>query len=239
MELKDRVVLVTGAGRGIGRAIAVAFAREGAHVALQGRTKKNLVDAQKEIAKLGGSVKTLVLPGDVAEEGVVARSVAAAEQQLGPIDVLVNNAGIFAAGPIERLDAMVFDRVLAVNLRGPFLMARAVIPGMKARKSGHIVNVASTAAKRAFAGGAAYCASKAGLAALSDAMLYEVRQSGVRVTCVYPSTVNTDLTRKQGMIKDADRTIQPEDVAHAIVSLVKMDARAMPTSVEIWQTNPA
>ena len=239
MELKDRVVLVTGAGRGIGRAIAVAFAREGAHVALQGRTKKNLVDAQKEIAKLGVNVKTLVLPGDVAEEGVVARSVAAAEQQLGPIDVLVNNAGIFAAGPVEHLDALVFDRVLAVNLRGPFLMARAVIPGMKARKSGHIVNVASTAAKRAFSGGAAYCASKAGLAALSDAMFYEVRQSGVRVTCVYPSTVNTDLTRKQGMVKDADRAIQPEDVAHAVVSLVEMDARAVTKSVEIWQTNPA
>ena len=202
-----------------------------------GRTKKNLVDAQKEIAKLG--VETLVLPGDVSEEGPVARSVAAVEQRLGAIDVLVNNAGIFAGGPIERFDTVVFDRVLAVNLRGPFLMSRAVIPGMKARKTGHIVNIASTAGKRGYAGGGPYCASKFGLAGLSESMLYEVRGHGIRVTCVYPSTVNTDLTRKQGMLKDPERCIQPEDVAQAIVALVRMDARAMPTQLEIWQTNPA
>src|SRR5262245_28905294 len=120
MDLKNGVVLVTGAGRGIGRATAIAFAKEGANVALMGRTKKPLVDTQKEIAKLG--VASLVLPGDVSEEGPVARSVSAVEQRLGPIDVLVNNAGIFAGGPIERFDTLVFDRILAVNLRGPFLM---------------------------------------------------------------------------------------------------------------------
>jgi 3-oxoacyl-[acyl-carrier protein] reductase len=237
MELRNGVVLVTGAGRGIGRATAVAFAREGAHVALQGRTKKNLADAQKEIAKLG--VKSIVLAGDVSEEGTVARSVAAAEQQLGPIDVLVNNAGIFAGGPIERFDTMVFDRVLAVNLRGPFLMSRAVIPGMKSRRRGHIVNVSSTAGKRGFAGGGPYCASKFGLAGLSESMLYEVRGFDVRVTCIFPSTVNTELTRRSGMVNDPDRCLQPADVAQAIVALVKMDARAMPTSLELWQTNPA
>ncbi|HKC23476.1 MAG TPA: SDR family NAD(P)-dependent oxidoreductase [Thermoanaerobaculia bacterium] len=237
MELKNGVVLVTGAGRGIGRATALAFAQEGAHVALLGRTKKNLVDAQKEIAKLG--VKSLVLAGDVAEEGTVARSVAAAEQQLGPIDVLVNNAGIFAGGPIERFDTLVFDRILAVNLRGPFLMSRAVIPGMKARRRGHIVNVSSTAGKRGFAGGGPYCASKFGLAGLSESMLYEVRGFDVRVTCVFPSTVNTELTRKAGMVNDPDRCLQPADVAQAIVALVRMDARAMTTSLELWQTNPA
>jgi NAD(P)-dependent dehydrogenase (short-subunit alcohol dehydrogenase family) len=236
VDLRDAVVLVTGAGRGIGRATALAFAREGAKVALMGRTKKSLVDVQKEIGKLGG--KAIALPGDVSEEGPVARAVSATEQQLGPIDVLVNNAGIFAGGPIERFDTMVFDRVLAVNLRGPFLLSRAVIPGMKQRRRGHIVNISSTAGKRGFAGGGPYCASKFGLVGLSESMLYEVRNFDVRVTSVFPSTVNTDLTRKSGMLKEAERAIQPEDVAHAIVSLVKMDSRAMPTSIEIWQTNP-
>jgi 3-oxoacyl-[acyl-carrier protein] reductase len=237
MDLKDGVVLVTGAGRGIGRATALAFAQEGARLALQGKTKKNLVDVQKEIAKLGG--ESIVLPGDVSDEGTVARSVAAAEQQLGPVDVLVNNAGIFAAAPIERFDTLVFDRILAVNLRGAFLMTRAVIPEMKARRKGHIVNMSSTAGRRGFSGGGPYCASKFGLVGLSESTLYEVRAFDVRVTCVFPSTVATDMMKRSGLLKDPERCIQPEDVAQAVVSLVKLDARAMPTSIEIWQTNPA
>ncbi|MEO6324800.1 MAG: SDR family NAD(P)-dependent oxidoreductase [Thermoanaerobaculia bacterium] len=237
MELKNRVVLVTGAGRGIGRALALAFAHRGAHVALMGKTKKNLQEVQKELKPF--DVKTAVLAGDVSEEGVVARCVSAAEQQLGPIDVLVNNAGVFAAGPIDRLDTVVFDRILAVNLRGPFLMARFVLPGMKNRRFGHIVNISSTAGKRGFSGGGAYCASKFGLAGLSEAMLYEARPFDVRVSCIFPSTVNTDLVAKAGILtKDPGKAIQPEDVAEAVVSLVSLEGRAMVTGLEMWQTNP-
>jgi 3-oxoacyl-[acyl-carrier protein] reductase len=236
MELTDRVVLVTGAGRGIGRAIACAFAAEGAQIALQGKTKKNLEKVQRELK--GTGVKSALLPGDVSDEGVVARCVAAAEQQLGPIDVLVNNAGIFATGPIDRMDALVFDRVLAVNLRGPFLLSRAVLPGMKSRRRGHIVNIASTAGRRGFPGGTAYCASKFGLVGLSEAMRYDVRAFDVRVTCVFPSSVATDLAREHDASLNQARAIQPEDVAHAVVALVKMDDRAMTTSLELWQTNP-
>ncbi len=236
MELKGRVVLVTGAGRGIGRAVALAFAFEGAKVALVGRTKKSLADVAKELKELGAP--SAVLPGDVSDEGVVSRVVAAAEQQLGPVDVLVNNAGVFVAAPVEKMDTLVFDRVIAVNLRGPFLMSRAVLPGMKSRRRGHIVNVASTAGRRGFAGGGAYCASKFGLAGLSEAMMYEARTSDVRVSVVYPSTVATDLARKAGMTFDEKKAIQPEDVAAGIVALVKMDDRALVKGLEIWQTNP-
>jgi 3-oxoacyl-[acyl-carrier protein] reductase len=236
MELKGRVVLVTGAGRGIGRALAHAFVGAGAKVALLGKTRKNLLDVQKELKDSGAS--TFVVAADVADEGAVSRAVAAVEQQLGPVDVLVNNAGIFAAAPVEKMDAVVFDRVLAVNLRGPFLMSRAVLPGMKSKKRGHIVNIASTAGRRGFAGGGAYCASKFGLAGLSEVLLYEARTSNVRVTCVFPSTVSTDLVKKSGMDFKTERAIQPEDVANAVVSLVAMDDRAMATALEIWQTNP-
>ena len=236
MEIKGRVVLITGAGRGIGRALAHAFAAAGAKVALLGKTKKNLLEVQRELKDSGAP--TIVLAADVSDEGVVSRAVAATEQQLGPVDVLVNNAGIFALAPVEKMDALVFDRMLAVNLRGPFLMSRAVLPGMKSRKRGHIVNISSTAGRRGFAGGGAYCASKFGLAGLTEAMRYEARASNVRVTCVYPSTVNTDFVKKAGMDLASERAIQPEDVANAVVSLVAMDDRAMTTDLEIWQTNP-
>jgi 3-oxoacyl-[acyl-carrier protein] reductase len=236
MELKGRVVLITGAGRGIGRALAHAFAAAGAKVALLGKTKKNLLEVQRELKDSGA--QTIVLAADVSDEGAVSRAVVAAEQQLGPVDVLVNNAGIFAMAPVEKLDTVVFDRMLAVNLRGPFLMCRALLPGMKSRKRGHIVNISSTAGRRGFAGGGAYCASKFGLAGLTEAMRYEARASNVRVTCVYPSTVNTDLVKKSGADFKAERAIQPEDVANAVVSLVAMDDRAMTTALEIWQTNP-
>jgi 3-oxoacyl-[acyl-carrier protein] reductase len=236
MELEGRVVLVTGAGRGIGRALAHAFTGAGAKVALLGKTKKNLLEVQKELKDSGAS--TFVVAADVADEGAVSRAVAAVEQQLGPVDVLVNNAGIFAAAPVEKMDAVVFDRVLAVNLRGPFLMSRAVLPGMKSRKRGHIVNISSTAGRRGFAGGGAYCASKFGLAGLTEAMRYEARASDVRVSCVFPSTVDTSLGKKAGMDFNRESAIQPEDIAKAVVSLVAMDDRAMVTALEIWQTNP-
>ena len=236
MELRDSVALVTGAGRGIGRAVALALAREGAHVGLMGLTAAHLLAVEKEVKALG--VRSAVLPGDVSDEGIVSRCVAATEQQLGPIDVLVNNAGVFAHGPVDRLDALVFDHTIAVNLRGPFLMARAVLPGMKSRRRGHVVNVASTAALRGFAGGAAYCASKFGLAGLSQAMLQDVRGSDVRVTCLLPSTVATDMALRGEYLKDAAKAIHPEDVADAIVGLLKLDTRVLPVSLELWQTNP-
>ena len=236
MELRDSVALVTGAGRGIGRAIAVALAAEGAHVGLMGLTAAHLLAVEKEVRALG--VKSVVLPGDVSDEGSVSRCVAATEQQLGPIDVLVNNAGVFAHGPIDHLDALVFDHTIAVNLRGPFLMARAVLPRMKSRRRGHVVNVASTAGKRGFAGGAAYCASKFGLAGLSEAMLHDVRGHDVRVTCILPSTVATDMARRGDFLKNPEKAMRPEDVAQAVIGLLKLDARVLPTSLELWQTNP-
>lgn len=236
MELKDSVALVTGAGRGIGRAVAVALAHEGSRVGLMGLTASHLAAVEREVREAGGTAYSL--PGDVSDEGSVSRCVAAAEQHLGPIDVLVNNAGVYAHGSVDRLDALVFDHTLAVNLRGPFLMARAVLPGMKSRRRGHVVNVASTAALRGFAGGAAYCASKFGLAGLSQAMLQEARAFDVRVTCLLPSTVATDMARRGDFLKDPAKAIRPEDVAEAILGLLKLDARVLPASLELWQTNP-
>ena len=204
---------------------------------MNGRTKKSLTDVQKELKELGAV--SAVLPGDVSDEGVVSRVVAAAEQQLGPVDVLVNNAGIFAAAPVEKMDALVFDRVIAVNLRGPFLMSRAVLPGMKARRRGHIVNIASTAGRRGFAGGGAYCASKFGLAGLSEAMMYEVRTSDVRVSRRLPVHGRNEPREEGGHGRSTRRRrSSPRTSPRPIVSLVAMDDRAFVKGLEIWQTNP-
>ena len=236
MELRDSIALVTGAGRGIGHAIAVALAREGAHVGLMGLSAGHLQAVEKEIGPLG--TRCVVLPGDVSDEGTVSRCVAFAEQKLGPIDILVNNAGVYAHGPVDKLDALVFDHTIAVNLRGPFLMARAVLPGMKNRRRGHIVNIASTAGRRGFAGGAAYCASKFGLAGLSEAMLHDVRGHDVRVTCILPSTVATDMSRRGDFLKNPEKAMRPDDVAQAVVAVLRLDARVLATTLELWQTNP-
>jgi len=224
-SVAGQVVLVTGAASGIGRAIAQVFTDEGAVVAETDRTADGLA-GQHRFAL------------DVSDPDAITRVVDEIVGSLGPIDVLVNNAGVYVAAPVERMDTLVFDRLLAVNLRGPFLMSRAVLPGMKSRRRGHVVNVASTAGRRGFAGGGAYCASKFGLVGLSEAMMYEVRTSDVRVSVVYPSTVATDLVRKSGMTFDEKKAIQPEDVAAGIVALVKMDDRALVKGLEIWQTNP-
>ena len=184
-------------------------------------------------------VRCAVLPGDVSDEGSVSRCVAAAEQQLGPIDVLVNNAGVYAHGPVDRLDALVFDHTIAVNLRGPFLMARAVLPGMKSRRRGHVVNVASTAARRGFAGGAAYCASKFGLAGPLGGDAARRARTTTSASPASSRRPSPPTWRGAGdFLKDAGKTIRPEDVAQAVVGLLKLDVRVLPTSLELWQTNP-
>ncbi|MBI4462847.1 MAG: SDR family NAD(P)-dependent oxidoreductase, partial [Acidobacteria bacterium] len=180
MRLKDRVAVITGGGRGIGRAIAERFAREGAAVLLASRTKSQLEDAAKAIRQAGGRVAYEV--ADVSLEADVARLVQSAEQQFGRIDILVNNAGIY--GPVRELHTVTpeeWDRVLAINLRSAYLMTHAVLPGMLGHRRGVILNMSTVSAKQAYAWSGPYAASKAGMIALTRAVAAEVGQAGIRV----------------------------------------------------------
>jgi NAD(P)-dependent dehydrogenase (short-subunit alcohol dehydrogenase family) len=187
--LDGQVALVTGASSGLGRATAVALAEAGADVALLARGRQDLEQAAAEVGQVGG--RALVLVADLAGGEELTRAVARVLDAFGRIDVLVNAAGTDAPGPVAALAVDDWDRVLAVNLRAPFVLAKAVLPQMQAAGRGTIVNVSSVAGKRGWAGAAAYCASKFALAGLTQALAAEGRPHGVRACVLYPGAMAT------------------------------------------------
>src|SRR6202790_2291193 len=214
--LSDSVALVTGGSRGIGRAIAVRLASLGGAGAIPARNSNALNDVSAHLAGLGGRVFSHV--ADVPRPADVADLVAKTESALGPITILVNNAGIGVFGPAHEKSEEDWDRVLDTNLKSVFLVSKAVAPSMIARKSGDIVNRSSLAGKNTFAGGGIYCASKWGLQGLSACMAEDLRQYGIRVSLVCPGSVATEFGGSRR--KDATRVLLPEDVAHAVTTIV-------------------
>jgi NAD(P)-dependent dehydrogenase (short-subunit alcohol dehydrogenase family) len=209
MQLAGQVAVVTGAGRGIGRAVARRFAAEGASVVLSARTAKELDEAVAEITKAGG--KAAAVTADVAREADCERIVATAREKFGAIHILVNNAGIF--GPVkscEEITPAEWDEALAVNLRAPFLLTRLVLPEMYERSSGVILNVSSIAAKMAFSWEAPYAASKAGLLGLTRCVAAEAARKGVRVNAICPGPVfETRMSKELGAIFSEKLGVDP------------------------------
>jgi NAD(P)-dependent dehydrogenase (short-subunit alcohol dehydrogenase family) len=190
IDLSGQVALVTGGGRGIGRAIAVSLAQAGAAVAVLARSADQLADAVARIIAAGGDA--FAYPADVTDRAAVEAAVAAVERGLGPIDLLVNNAGVSGpVGPLAECDPDEWWRCVEVNLRGPLLCSRAVLPGMLARRRGRIVNVASGAGTRAIPHLSAYVTAKAALIRLTENLAAEVQGTGVSVFAIQPGTVRT------------------------------------------------
>jgi 3-oxoacyl-[acyl-carrier protein] reductase len=214
--LDEKVALVTGASRGIGFAIAQTLARLGASVCICARNAKKLEDAAVRLRQFGA--KVLTLPADVTRTDEIAVLVERTERELGPIEVLVNNAGVGYFGPAYEAPESVWDSVLDTNLKAVFLLTKAVAPGMIRRKAGHIINIASLAGKNSFAGGAIYCSSKWGLLGFTYSVAEDLRAYGVRVAAICPGTVHTEFGAHEG--KDAGKMLQAEDVAHVVQMLV-------------------
>jgi NAD(P)-dependent dehydrogenase (short-subunit alcohol dehydrogenase family) len=228
-NLQGHVVLVTGAGSGLGEATARAFAQAGAHVACLDVNGQNARRVSEELERPEASC--LALSCDVSNADQVQQAVQQVIDRFGRLDVVVNNAAIDHTVGIDEMSIEQWDQVIGVNLRGPFLTAKAALPQMKKQKSGHIVNIASTAALRAWANAAAYHASKMGVVGLGRGLGVEGRPYNVRVTTVYPGGMNThffDRFAEQDIpMPDVQNLIDPCRVAEAIVFAVQMPAPAV------------
>ena len=193
-RVAGKAAIVTGAGTGIGRAIALALAREGAKVVVAGRRREKLGEVAQAIRQAGG--EALVTVCDVSSEADSYRAVKDAEEAFGHVNVLVNNAGALSVSTVESISVEEWDRLMATNLKGPFLMSRAVLPAMRQAGGGAIVNVGSVLGLVAMKDRAAYCASKGGVTMLTKAMALDHAQEKIRVNCICPAIVETDLIRE-------------------------------------------
>ncbi|WP_405081901.1 3-ketoacyl-ACP reductase [Paenibacillus chitinolyticus] len=238
MELKNKTAIITGAGKGIGKAAAAALAKEGVNLGLLARSTADLEALQKELSGTYG-VNVFYASADISKPSEVQQTISSLTGELGHVDILINNAGIAQFGTVADMDPEQWERIIQVNLMGTYYVTRAVLPGMIQQNSGNIINVASTAGERGFATGSAYCASKFGVLGLTEALMQEVRKSNIRVTALTPSTVNTDLASNAGLkIGDEDRMMQPEDVAELITAALKLPPRVFIKTAGIWTTNP-
>ena len=237
-NLKGKTALVTGGGRGLGKAVALALAAEGVNVAITGRNENNLKSVAAEIESKG--VKSSYSVFDVTDKKQVFTSLEKLQNDFGKFDILINNAGIAAFGGILEMDEEQWEDIVKTNLFGPYYVVKAVVPGMVEKKSGDVVNISSTAGLKGNALTSAYSASKFGLIGMSESMMLELRKQNIRVTTLTPSTISTDMAKTDLKITDGnpEKVLQPEDFAELVIDLLKLNKRAMLASAALWSTNP-
>ena len=234
-SLAGTVALVTGGSRGIGLAIARRLVAGGATVGVTGRNEGQLADARAELQAGGGSVEAV--RADVRSYAEMERAVGLMASTFGGLDVLVNNAGVGIFAEVSAMTADEWTDVIATNLTGVFNACHAAIPHLRRRGGGWVINISSLAGKNPFRGGAAYCASKSGLNAFSEALMQEVRYDNIRVSYVMPGSVRTGFSGR-GDEPGSDWKLAPDDVAEVVLSLVQHDPRSLPSRVELRPSKP-
>ena len=231
--LKGKIALVTGAGRGIGKAIALTLAQEGAHVVVCARTQSEVDAVADEINKLGS--KSLAMRVDVSKEEDIQQLISKVKGTFGTVDILINNAGIGAFANVADLSTKDFDAMWNINIRGTFLCTKAVLPFMINQKSGDILNIASLAGRNAFIGGAGYAATKWALIGFSRCLMLEVRDKNIRVITLCPGSVDTSFNEKFDV---KPGTPKAEDIAQVALNTLLMPRNVMVSEVDIRPTNP-
>jgi 3-oxoacyl-[acyl-carrier protein] reductase len=233
----SQTALVTGATEGIGRATAFALGRAGYRVAAVARTEAKIHQLVAHLKEEG--IEAAGAAADVGQPDQVTPAVDQLTRTLGELQVLVNNAGILIAKPFEELTLEDWDTTMATNVRSLYLMTRAVLPAMRRRRSGTIVNVASLAGRNGFIGGTAYTASKHAVLGFSRSLMLETRKENIRVITILPGSVATDLLRDQPMLKsDPNKILRPEDVADSILHSIQLPERALVSELDVRPTNP-
>jgi NAD(P)-dependent dehydrogenase (short-subunit alcohol dehydrogenase family) len=235
-ELRGQTAIVTGGSRGIGLAIARALVGAGVNVAVTGRTESHLSAARRRIESAGpAAVETL--RADMRRYDDVERAIGATVSRFGGLDILVNNAGVGLFANVADMTPQQWSEVIDTNLTGVFYACHAAIPHLRTRGGGYIINISSLAGKNAFTTAAAYCASKSGLNAFSEALMQEVRYDNIRVSYVMPGSVATGFSSGDET-KGADWKIAPEDVADVVLGLLKQDPRSLASRVELRPSRP-
>ncbi|MGG1574712.1 3-ketoacyl-ACP reductase [Fictibacillus sp. NRS-1165] len=235
--LIGKTALITGAGRGIGRATAIAFANEGIHVGLIGKNRSNLEKTAAELKKYG--VKVSIAEADVTHGNAVDQAVKSIVEELNSIDILINSAGIAKFGGFLELSPEEWKNIVDVNLMGVYNVTRAVLPGMIERKAGDIINISSSAGQKGAPITSAYSASKFAVLGLTESLMLEVRKHNIRVSALTPSTVATDLAIDTNLTDgNPEKVMQPEDMAEFMVSQLKLNPRIFIKNAGMWSTNP-
>lgn len=237
IDLSGKKAIITGAGKGIGRATALALAKEGVSLGLLARTEEDLLKVADEVKETG--VEVSIATADVAVNEEVTEAVDQLIEGLGSVDILINNAGMARFGKFLDLEVDEWERIIQVNLLGMYYVTRAVVPSMVEQNSGDIINISSTAGEKGGPVTSAYSASKFGVMGLTESLAMEMRKHDIRVTALTPSTVVTDLAIDGGLVKgDEEDMLQPEDLAELMVSQLKLNKRVFVKSAGLWTTNP-
>ncbi|MFB3387766.1 3-ketoacyl-ACP reductase [Flavobacterium sp. LAR06] len=236
-DLKNKNALITGAGKGIGKAIALALAKEGVNVILVSRTQTDIDQLADEASNLG--VKSLALAADVSDINSINSAVEKALSKFKTIDILINSAGIASFGKFMELEPAAWEKIIQVNLMGTYYTTRTVIPNMIERQTGDIINISSTAGLAGNALTSAYSASKFAVLGLTDSLMQEMRKHNIRVSALTPSTVATDMAKDLNLTDgNPEKVMQSEDIAELLIAQLKLNRRVFIKNSSIWSTNP-
>jgi 3-oxoacyl-[acyl-carrier protein] reductase len=237
-DLKNKKAIITGGGRGLGKATAIAFAKEGIDIAITGRNEVVLQETVTELKELG--VNAIYAVFDVGNHDAVKTGIKNIIDTLGAVDILINNAGIAAFGTFLEMDPIEWSKIIQTNLMGMYYVTKEVLPHLIEKNQGDIFNVASTAGLAGNQTTSAYSASKFAVIGMSESLMKEVRKNNIRVCTLTPSTIASDMSIELGIAsKDSqDSVLQPEDFAELIVAGLKLPRRAMLKGASLWSTNP-